>query len=83
MEPYEIELDQARRRITASGRDPAAFKFDMSYVPPDADAAGMFTIQYEVNILNTATTKSLSVIGGIGSDWVTSMENALNKGHFD
>jgi hypothetical protein len=83
MESYEIELERAKRRTAASGRDPADFKFEMSYLPPDADAAGMFTIQYEVYILNTATTKSLSLIGGIGSDWVTSMENALNQGHFD
>jgi len=83
MEAYESEVEQAKQRIAMSGRNPAHFKFDMSYLPPDADAAGMFTIQYEVEIQNTETTKSLSVIGGIGSDWIICMENALNVGHFD
>ena len=83
MEMYEMELEQAIKRLEANGRDKDDFSFEMSYLPPDPDGGGMFTVQYEIRILNKKTDKGLLAIGGIGSDWVGYFEEALTEGHFD
>jgi hypothetical protein len=80
---YEDELEQAKRRLAANGRNVDDFSFEMSYMEPDPDGGGMFTVQYEVRILNKPTDKGLLAIGGIGSDWVGYFEEALNEGFFD
>ena len=83
MELYEIELRDAIARLIALGRKEEDFTFDVSFLPPDPDGGGMFTVRYEVTITNKATSRSLSAIGGIGLDWVGYFENALADAHFD
>jgi hypothetical protein len=83
VELYEAELLEAARRLTASGRDQHEFSFQRSFLPPDPDGAGMFTVQYEVTVLRMTTSKSLKAVGGIGLRWVDHFEGALNDGYFD
>ena len=83
MEQYEVELAEAEKRLVANGRDRNDFSFQMSYLPPDPDGAGMFTLLYEVTITNNTTSKSLVAIGGIGWDWVGTFEEELRDGYFD
>jgi hypothetical protein len=80
---YEDELEQAKQRLAANGRNADDFTFAMSYMEPDPDGGGMFTVQYEVRILCKPTDKGLLAIGGIGSDWVGYFEDALKEGFFD
>lgn len=83
MEMYEQERAEAIRRLEANGRSKDDFTFAASMLPPDPDGGGMFTVQYEIRILNTKTDKGLLAIGGIGSDWVGYFEDALKEGFFD
>jgi hypothetical protein len=78
-----MELIEAARRIAANGRDKNDFVFNRSYLPPDPDGAGMFTVQYEVTISNLKTSKSMVVIGGIGLQWVDQFVGALKAGKLD
>jgi hypothetical protein len=55
----------------------------MEYLPPDPDGGGMFTVQYLIEITETATGKTKSLIGGIGSHWVDRFEELVKEGHFD
>ena len=80
---YETELQEAMRRITARRRDKNDFSFRMEYLPPDPDGGGMFTVRYEINIRHQKTSKSLTLVGGIGLDWVAAFDEALEKGRFD
>lgn len=80
---HEKEIDQARESIAASGRDPDAFIFDVSFMEPDPDGGGMFTVRYEVTVANSATGKSVGYIGGIGLDWVAAFTEELGEGVFD
>ena len=43
----------------------------------------MFTVQYLIEIAETATGKTKSLIGGIGSHWVDRFEELLGEGYFD
>ena len=79
---HEKEIDQAKESIAASGRDPDAFTFDVSFMEPDPDGGGMFTVRYEVTVTNTETGKSEGYIGGIGLDWVGAFEADLGEGAF-
>jgi hypothetical protein len=83
MELYEIELQEAHKRLGQLGRKPDDFAFSMSYLPPDPDGGGMFTVRYEIDIVDQKTSKSLACLGGIGLDWVAYFEAALKQGHFD
>ena len=83
MAMYDDELAKAQQLLTASGREPADFSFEMEYMEPDPDGGGMFTVQYLVTILNTRTEKGLRSIGGIGSDWVGHFRKELDAGYFD
>jgi hypothetical protein len=83
MELYEMELEKAWQLLRAAGRDEGAFSFDMSFLPPDPDGGGMFTVRYVVCITNAATAKSLDTIGGIGMDWVGDFAEELKDGYFD
>jgi hypothetical protein len=83
MELYEAELLDAAKRLVASGRDKNEFSFQRTFLPPDPDGAGMFTVQYEVAISNHRTSKSMVLIGGIGCRWVDEFASALEDGHFD
>lgn len=83
MELYEIEHADAVRKISDHGKNVEEFLFDMSYLAPDPDGAGMFTVQYEVTITNRVTSKSLTLLGGIGSKWPDDFEYALQAGYFD
>lgn len=83
MKQYEMELVDAANRLAGNGRSTSDFSFQMSYVAPDPDGAGMFTVEYEVTILNNKTSKSLIVIGGIGHNWVDLFESHLKDGYFD
>lgn len=83
MELFEIELKDANERLAANGRNPDDFSFDVSFLPPDPDGGGMFTVRYEVTMTNKKTAKSLEAIGGIGLNWIGYFEDALKAGHFD
>ena len=83
MELYETELGDARARIAASGREPEHFTFAMEYLPPDPDGGGMFTVQYLIEITQTATGKTKGLIGGIGMHWVDRFEELVNESYFD
>jgi hypothetical protein len=77
-----MELEDAKKRIQANGRNPDDFAFEMEMMPPDPDGGGMFTVRYEIEITDKTTSKSLGTIGGIGLDWVGHFEEALKDGHF-
>jgi hypothetical protein len=83
MAMYDDELIKAQELLRASGRDPGDFSFEMEYMEPDPDGAGMFTVQYLVTVRNTRTDKGLRAIGGIGSDWVGHFRQELDEGYFD
>ena len=83
MELYETELASARKHLAASGLAPELFTFAMEYLPPDPDGGGMFTVQYLIEITNTATGKAKSLIGGIGMHWVDRFEELVKDGYFD
>jgi hypothetical protein len=84
MQLFEIEIEDAKKRLAKSGRGPDSFIFDLSHLPPDPDdGAGMFTARYEIKITNTKTGKSIRLIGGIGLSWVDDFVDALAEGHFD
>lgn len=83
MELYDMEREKAHEILTASGRSPDDFSFAVSYLPPDPDGGGMFTVRYEVMIANDRTSKRLVTVGGIGLDWVGDFAEALDEGHFD
>jgi len=83
MDCYEAECALARCRISDLGRDPDDFSFVMSLLPPDPDAGGMYTVQYDVKITSRATAKSITVTGGIGWDWVSVAAAAIDAGKLD
>ena len=83
MELYESELADARARLAAAGRDPEQFTFATEYLPPDPDGGGMFTVQYLIEITETATGKTKGLIGGIGMHWVDRFEALVKEGYFD
>jgi hypothetical protein len=83
MELYEIELKKAVERLRANGRNEDDFIFEMSYLPPDPEGGVMYTMRYEIEITNRNTSKSLTFVGGIGLDWVSFFEEALEGGAFD
>jgi hypothetical protein len=83
MDTYEAECVLARSRISELGRDPDDFSFDISLLPPDPDAGGMYTVQYDVKISSRATAKSMSATGGIGWDWVSVAAAAIDAGKLD
>jgi hypothetical protein len=83
MEQYDIERGDAVKRISESGRNKDDFLFHRTYLPPDPDGDGMFTVQYDVTISNKITSKSLNLTGGIGWKWVDHFESELRDGYFD
>lgn len=83
MEMYEGELQQALQRLAARGRDEHDFSFEMQYQPPDPDGGGMFTVRYEIEIRQLRSSKSLTLLGGIGLSWVDAFDRALADGRFD
>lgn len=83
MEQYQVERAQAIQSMVAMGKDPNEFSFDMSYIPPDPDGAGMFTLMYEIIITHLTTHKSIKLIGGIGWQWVDHLMTALQEGDLD
>jgi hypothetical protein len=83
MELYETELKDARARLAALGRDQESFSFEMEFLPPDPDGGGMFTVQYQVTVENTASGEGARFIGGIGMHWVDYFEAAVKDGAFD
>lgn len=82
MSLHESEIEQARKIVADAGRNPDDFSFAVEFLPPDPDGAGMFTVQYEVRIAERTTDKALTLIGGIGMNWVASFEDALNDQYF-
>jgi len=83
MELHEIELKNAVDRLRANGRNEDDFIFEMAYLPPDPEGGVMYTMRYEIEITNRKTSKSLNFVGGIGLDWVSFFEEALEGGDFD
>jgi hypothetical protein len=83
MELYDGELQEALRHLAAIGREPGEFSFERTYLPPDPDGGGMFTVRYEVAVRQQKTGKSSTFVGGIGLDWVAAFQQALAKGRFD
>jgi hypothetical protein len=80
---FEVEIEDAKKRLAESGRARDSFTFDVTHLPPDPDAVAMFTARYEIEITNTKTGKSMGVTGGIGLSWVDDFADALAQGHFD
>jgi hypothetical protein len=80
---HEIELEDAKQRIAASGRNPEDFDFRLEFQEPDPDGGGMFTVYYDITATNTKTGKSAGFVGGIGMGWVDAFEEALKQGEFD
>jgi len=83
MENHEIEIEDAKKRLHAHGKDPEAFTFELSFLPPDPDGGGMFTLRYVIVVTDKASGKSLETIGGIGLDWVGYFEEELTNGYFN
>jgi len=80
---HEQELDDARQKLAVNGRAAEDFTFDVSFMEPDPDGAGMYTVRYEVSVSNGATGKSGTYFGGIGSRWVDAFEEDLKDGQYD
>lgn len=80
---YDMELEDAAKRLRDNGKSPDDFTFARTFLEPDPDGGGMFTVQYEVRIANVNTGKEMSAIGGIGWAWVDRFAEALAEGHFD
>jgi hypothetical protein len=80
---HEQEIEAAKERIAATGRDQGHFAFDLAFMEPDPDGGGMFTVRYEVTVTNDASGKSAGYIGGIGLDWVSAFDTDLGDGLFD
>ncbi|MBM3595470.1 MAG: hypothetical protein FJX31_06740 [Alphaproteobacteria bacterium] len=80
---HEKELDQAREMVAASGHDPRRFDFALSFMEPDPDGGGMFTLRYEITVTHGASGKSEGYIGGIGLDWLAAFAADLGGGGFD
>jgi len=84
MQPlHEIELDDAKQRLAAHGRDPADFDFALSFQEPDPDGGGMYTVYYDIAVTSRKSGKSAGFVGGIGMGWVEAFEEALKGGEFD
>lgn len=83
MSMYDDELVKAHALLVASGRTPGDFGFEMEFLEPDPDGAGMFTVQYLVTIVHTKSEKGMRSIGGIGYDWVSHFKAELDEGYFD
>jgi len=79
---HEKEIDQAKHIVAESGRDPGAFAFDVSFMEPDPDGGGMFTVRYEVTVTNMSNDKREGYIGGIGLDWVGAFTSDMGEGAF-
>ncbi|NND49850.1 MAG: hypothetical protein HKN60_06325 [Rhizobiales bacterium] len=82
MQQHEPEVEDAKKRLAAQGRNPDDFSFDVKYLPPDPDGGGMFTVTYEVTIADSKSGKEMTTLGGIGYDWVGHFEDELKSGHF-
>ena len=80
MDSYEKEVDDARRRLAELGCNPEDFTFSMSMLPPDPDGGGMYTVEYEIEIRNETTSRTLTVTGGIGWHWVDELVRAVLEG---
>jgi hypothetical protein len=83
MQLFEIEIEEARKHLADTGRDAAAFEFKVSHLPPDPDAAGMFTARYEITATNWSTGKTGEYLGGIGLGWVDEFRDDLSNGCLD
>ncbi len=83
MELHEQEQRKAKEILRSLGKNPDSYNFDVSFMPPDPDGGGMFTVRYTVVATNRDNDKSMEMIGGIGLDWVAVFEEALQEGHFD
>jgi hypothetical protein len=83
MQLFEMEIEQARKHLADTGRDPAAFEFKVVHLPPDPDAAGMFTARYEITARHVTTGKTGDYLGGIGLGWVDEFRDDLANGGFD
>lgn len=80
---HEMELEDAKQRLSAHGRDAGEFDFKLEFMEPDPDGGGMFTVTYQIDVTNQKTSKTASFIGGIGMGWVDAFEEALKDGAFD
>jgi len=80
---HEIELEDAKQRLAAHGRDPGDFGFKVEFQEPDPDGGGMFTVYYDITVTNAKSGKSGTFTGGIGMGWVDRFEQALKDGDFD
>ena len=83
MELFEIEIENAKKRVKSSGRAPQSFDFSVKHLEPDPDGGGMFTARYEVTCTNIKTHKTLVLLGGIGLAWVDEFAEELARGFFD
>ena len=80
---HEQEIEQAKERVSASGRAPDGFDFAVSFMEPGPDGGGMFTVRYEVTVTNAGSGRRGSYIGGIGLDWVAAFADDLVESAFD
>ena len=82
MELFQIEVENAKKRVKDSGRDLESFDFAVEHLQPDPDGGGMFTARYEITCTNLKTRSSQTYTGGIGLDWVDDFGYALDRGDF-
>lgn len=79
----EIELKAAKARLQARGMAAEDFSFSVTHLPPDPDAFAMFTQRYVITVTRNSNAQALDFLGGIGLDWISSLDEALADGSFD
>lgn len=79
---HEQEIEEAKSRLAACGRDPGRFSFDVAFMEPDPDGGGMFTVRYEITVSEQGSDRNAAYIGGIGLDWVDAFEGDVKDGVF-
>lgn len=77
---YDVELPKARIMLADQGLDPDLFTFGRVFLPPDSEDGAMFTVRYEVRVGRAGTAETLTLVGGIGLDWVGELKWALDEG---
>ena len=79
----DSEIARASQYLARQGKSPEDFVFSVNHLPPDPEAGAMFTERYVVTVTQTGSGKAEEFLGGIGLDWLSSLEEALAEGAFD
>jgi hypothetical protein len=83
MELFSRELDEVRGHLADAGLDPESFVFERTFLPPESEDGAMFTVRYEVTVSRKQGEPALTLVGGIGLDWVREFMDALRQGYFN